>query len=309
MIMDLFEKFRVTQSLEHQYADALKYVLSAGTLSENRTGIDTLVHQHFYFQIKDVAGNFPILKGKKLFPHMALTEMLWFLQGRTDIKWLNDHKVNYWNSWQNDKGTIGKSYGYQFRNFNGVDQVDNVLNMLQNTPMSRRMIINLWNAGDITEMELEPCVYDYHFECTKASEKVIFMDLHVKQRSADMFLGVPYDFMLVGWIMKIFSEYLNQLNMGNVYIPRNVHYTTDNSHIYVNHKSQVEQYLHNVLDNKNSVIDSIMYVGFKLEKQHTNFDSFIGEIIDSWDGSKYSKVIIDKGYADVYPQIKAPVAV
>ena len=270
----------MSDNFEYYYADALRRVLDNGVLCENRTGIDTKSVQHQCFVIKDAVFNFPILRGKKVYPYMALKELIWMLLGRNDVKWLNEHGVKYWNEWAKEDGTIGKSYGYQYRNFGGVDQVKNLMNDIINNPMSRRHIVNLWNAADLDEMALPPCQYDYHFCCipNMLSPGDYFVDLHAHMRSADSFLGVPYNFMFssffLGLVCCYATYYCERKEMWNTkladgkmftrcYTPRNVYTICDDFHMYVNHEDAVRQYLANVEENKDGIIDTTTSVHFE----------------------------------------------
>ena len=129
-------------NFELVYAEALRDILLSCNIEENRTGINTYVKRNLNFAISNLNNALPVLKCKKVYPMKSLTEVIWFLLGRTDVKWLNDHNVNYWNSWVNSEGTIGKSYGYQFRNFNGVDQVAALIDGMINNTNSRKLMIN-----------------------------------------------------------------------------------------------------------------------------------------------------------------------
>lgn len=278
---------QIPSPFEYQYAQSLNRLLTEGVECKNRTGINTLVVQHQYFHIPNIIEHFPILRGKKLWPKMALKECIWMLLGKNDLKWLNDRKVTYWNEWEiKDEqtaerfhldaewiGTIGKSYGYQYRNFNGFDQVKALVEGMKKDPMGRRHIINLWNSADLHQMALPPCMYDFHFECTpvhnlsnnsQAHQQVVndnyyIVDLHAHVRSNDSFLGAPYDFMFCGWLLNIICNYLNHLtgnSNGSVYYkPNDIHYTADNYHLYVNHIDAAKQYLANVDENKDDIIN------------------------------------------------------
>ena len=278
---------QIPSPFEYQYAQSLNRLLTEGVECENRTGINTRVVQHQYFYIPNITENFPILRGKKLWPKMALKECLWMLMGKNDLKWLNDRKVTYWNEWSLteetiDKfdldaewiGTIGKSYGYQYRNFNGFDQVKALVENMKKDPMGRRHIINLWNSADLHQMALPPCMYDFHFECTPvhritnnnsqvhqqvANDIYYIVDLHAHVRSNDSFLGAPYDFMFCGWLLNIICNYLNHLGDGRdgsiYYKPNDIHYTADNYHLYINHIDAAKQYLANVDENLSGIID------------------------------------------------------
>lgn len=239
----------IPENYEFQYASSLERILREGIKQSNRTGIDTLVVQHQYFYLQNVNKNFPALRGKKIFPKLALKELIWFLSGRIDLKFLHNHNVHYWDEWEikegEFKGTVGKTYGYQFRNFNSIDQTEYIIRLLINDPLSRRIILNLWNPKDLPEMSISPCVYDYHFECTPITDNKYFVDLHVRSRSEDSFIGCPYDFCSVAWFLNILVSICNCLQNNNTYIARDVHFTCDNFHMYVNHEVQVKQYLMN----------------------------------------------------------------
>ncbi len=272
-------------SFEYQYAQSLRRIMKHGIQCKNRTGIDTLAVQHQYFHIQDITQAFPLLRGKKVYPKMALKEVIWMLFGKNDLKWLNDRKVTYWNEWEiKDEqsaekfdlgaewiGTIGKSYGYQYRNFNGFDQVEALLKEMKINPMGRRHIINLWNSSELNQMALPPCMYDFHFECTPTeklkgdSNEYYSVDLHAHVRSNDSFLGAPYDFMFCGWLLTLICNYLNQDSSyndgGKYYSPRDIHYTADNYHLYVNHIEAAKQYLANVDENLNQRVSSPSIIG------------------------------------------------
>lgn len=321
---------------EYQYAQSLNRILQEGVCCKNRTGIDTLAIQHQYFYFKNVNDNFPIIRGKKVYPKMALKEMIWMLNGRNDLKWLNDRKVTYWNEWEiNDIdtaekfnldaawiGTIGKSYGYQYRNFNGFDQVTALVDSMKKDPMGRRHIINLWNSSELHQMALPPCMYDFHFECipTERQDKSIYykVDLHVHVRSNDSFLGAPYDFMFCGWLINIICLYLNstteQTDECNYFKSNDIHYTADNYHLYVNHVEAANKYLANVEENKSNIINipSIINIGF-LEDFYHHYDKklTIDEYLDIIDNnmSKINIQLQTNMNIEEYGPIKATIAI
>lgn len=308
-------------NFEYQYAQSLDKVLTYGVETPTRSGM-TLSLQHQYFYLKNVNENFPVLHGKKMFPKMALKELMWFWNGRTDIKWLNERGVHYWNQWQykdgEHKGTVGKSYGWQYRNFNGVDQMVNLINEMVNNPTSRRLILDLWNSADLGQMYLQPCVYSYQFSCVPLDNDNYNIDLHVTQRSGDAFIGVPYDFCIVGWFLNIISEICSAIS-GKNFQARDVHYTVADYHIYVNHLLHVHQYFKNVRENKLDVINHpVQFYGqsdgeyaegdnfyeFKKNKELSSkeFNKYLGII----DANKYREFSVS--YQTIYPQIKAPVS-
>ena len=320
---------QIPSPFEYQYAQSLNRLLSEGVECKNRTGINTLVVQHQYFYIPNITEHFPILRGKKVYPKMALKECIWMLMGKNDTKWLNDRKVTYWNEWViNDIqtaekfdlnaewiGTIGKSYGYQYRNFNGFDQLKALVEGMKKDPMGRRHIINLWNSADLHQMALPPCMYDFHFECTPVNritnnnsqthhqDFYYIVDLHAHVRSNDSFLGAPYDFMFCGWLLTIICNYLNHLTGGSdgaiYYKPNDIHYTADNYHLYVNHIDAAKQYLANVDENLSGIIDipSIIAPCF--------LDDFYYHLEQLLTIDEYLE-ILDKNMPNINIQLQAP---
>ncbi len=303
------------ENFEYQYSDAIRKNLRYGVKSKNRTGIDTIVTQHQYFLLENVQMNFPILKGKKINHRLGLIETFWFMNGFTDVKWLEDRGVNYWKEWANKEGTIGKSYGYQFRNFNGIDNFKVLLNQIKTNPESRRLILNLWNASEIDQMTLPPCVMNYRFACTPVSygrTDKYFIDLHVLGRSEDSFLGLPYDFVNAAYFLNIVAYFSEKTCYPKVsYVPRNVHYVCEDFHLYENHIEQALQYLHNVDENKNNVIQQTAEL--KIQYRCLSDNKSIGKELDRFlklcDENKYSDFVIKKNYEDQYGMIKAPIAV
>lgn len=306
---------------EYQYAWAFDRIRKEGVLTKNRTGIDTVAVQHQYFYLSDVSYNFPILRGKKVYPKMALKELLWMLMGRTDVQWLRDRKVTYWDEWTLPDGTIGNSYGYQYRNFNGIDQLKELINSMCNNPTSRRHIISLWNASDLDKMALPPCMYDYHFSCIPVDDKspddkAYYVDMHVRARSNDSFLGVPYDFMFCGWFLNLLCVYLNNFSgSAYTYFVRDIHYTADDYHMYINHKSAVEQYVDNVVQDKGNVVtknQSVFYMNYAIFDNETinDIDDFL-KIIDKNTSTSNIKIIQigNVNHDFEYPPIKADIAV
>ena len=302
----------IEQNFETQYARSLENILENGVRCENRTGTDTLMIQHQYFFIENVLANFPIIKGKKVFPKLALKELMWMMNGRSDVKWLQDRGVTYWNEWANTDilsqiplGSIGKSYGHQMRNFNGTDQLEDLLKLLISNPMSRRLKISLWNPADLTQTTLPPCVDYYNFGCTphEKFDNAFYVDLHVHARSEDSFLGQPYDFMSVAWKLQIICHLASKFS-NKIFKARNIHYTADNYHMYVNHEEQVLTYLKNVEENKNNVINkqAIAQIG-------NNVYDDLNKFLLVSDNEKYKNFWISKYYDDEYDTIEAPIAV
>ena len=177
------------------------------------------------------------------------------------MKWLNDRGVSYWDEWVREDGTIGKSYGYQFRNFSGIDQIKLITDRIVNDTMSRRIILSLWNPNDLKDMALEPCQYDFHFTC---EPDIMLMNqykvhLHAHMRSTDSFLGLPYDIIFDALFLSIICNFCTSWKENKEYkafVPGNIYMTCDNFHLYTNHVDAAKQYTKNVIDNMYGVINS-----------------------------------------------------
>ncbi len=300
-------------SFERQYADSLKRVLNEGVKCHNRTGVDAYTVQHQDFIIEDIMNNFPGIKGKKVYPLMALKEILWMCHGRTDVKWLQDRGVTYWDEWAQEDGTIGKSYGYQYRNFNGIDQLQKLINDMIEYPESRRLILNLWNVNELDEMALAPCVYDFNFNCFNTGDNHYDVNLHVHVRSNDAFLGVPYDFMYAAWFLHIICKYISMYSQWR-FNPKNIYYTADNYHIYVNHIDQVKEYLKNTEENKDDILSiPIQLLGDCVLDTRIMGKMSFDEYLDKYEfvatKNKIVKLVPVKDLTFEYGPIKAPVAV
>jgi len=308
------------KSVEQQYAESFASFLlkTEADRMHNRTGIDTLVKSHQYFYYPTVMANFPILKCKKIYPKLALKELLWMLQGRTDLKWLHDRKVTYWDEWELEDGTIGKSYGYQYRNFNGVDQFNELVNEMINNPESRRLIISLWNPSDMSEMALPPCQFLYQFTCAPVikggvvAKDQYIVDLHTLQRSGDSFLGVPYNFVFNGWFLLLFCDLCSKISrvfgdQKKSFIPGDVHHTINNYHLYVNHLDQALEYIKNYEDPNNKVNDDHIICSIDVpERECSSIDAYLGFLSDNYNSDA---VVIKDPIPDQYGPIKADIAV
>lgn len=228
-----------------QYHDALRLVLDQGEVSTDRTGTGTTS----YFGLQSryrLADGFPLVTTKKLHLRSIIHELLWFLKGDTNIGYLKDNKVSIWDEWADANGDLGPVYGAQWRRFpmlepsgdsrdgeplffgRSVDQVENLVQMIRQSPDSRRLIVSAWNPGDVPKMALPPC----H---TLWQVRVLNGRLHLQlyQRSADMFLGVPFN---------IASYALLQVMLAHVtgYEPGDFVHTIGDAHIYANHMDQVQ---------------------------------------------------------------------
>ncbi len=231
------------RDFENSYQYMLFKCMNEGVEGTDRTGVGTRRLQHAYFEWEGMA----CIRRKKIWPQRAIFEMLWMLMGSTKIEPLKEKGINYWDSWVFDDGDFGPIYGHQFRNFgryceNGydtpADQLQNVIDLINNEPDSRRMIISLWNPCDLEKQALPPCHCFYQFTCVKDT-----LHLHVYQRSADAFLGVPYNFVMSSAFLGIVAEYTGK-KLGKV------HYTCADFHVYLNHLNAIKKYL-----NSNDLID------------------------------------------------------
>ncbi|MCB0770684.1 MAG: thymidylate synthase [Flavobacteriales bacterium] len=175
-----------------QYHDLLEHILDHGTRKTDRTGTGTI--SCFGYQMRfDLAQGFPLLTTKKLHTRSIIHELLWFLQGDTNIKYLQDNGVKIWDEWADANGNLGPVYGYQWRNWpapNGqsIDQITNLVEMIRKNPDSRRMIVTAWNPADVDRMALPPCHCLFQFYVADGK-----LSCQLYQRSADTFLGVPFN--------------------------------------------------------------------------------------------------------------------
>ena len=175
-----------------QYLDLLQHVLDHGILKEDRTGTGT--HSVFGYQMRfDLQDGFPLLTTKKLHLKSIIHELLWFLKGDTNVKYLQENGVRIWNEWADENGDLGHIYGYQWRSwpdYNGghIDQIKEAIHTIQNNPDSRRIIVSAWNVADLPQMNLPPCHAFFQFYVANGK-----LSLQLYQRSADIFLGVPFN--------------------------------------------------------------------------------------------------------------------
>ncbi|AUC53005.1 thymidylate synthase [Sagittula sp. P11] len=214
----------------HQYLDALRTVLKEGTDTTDRTGTGT--RSHFGLQCRyPLADGFPLVTTKKLHLRSIVHELLWFLSGDTNIGYLKDNGVSIWDEWADDNGDLGPVYGHQWRHWPSrkgeIDQIATLLDMIRNTPDSRRLIVSAWNPADVPDMALPPCHTLWQVRIAGGK-----LHLQLYQRSADMFLGVPFN---------IASYALLQHMIAHVtgYEPGDFIHTMGDAHIYSNHMEQV----------------------------------------------------------------------
>jgi thymidylate synthase len=214
------------------YLDLLNHILFKGTEKSDRTGTGTL--SVFGYQMRfDLQQGFPLLTTKKLHLRSIIHELLWFMKGDTNIKYLNDNNVNIWNEWADSNGNLGPVYGHQWRSwqcFDGstVDQIAEVIKLIKTNPDSRRIIVSAWNVGDIDKMALPPCHVLFQFYV--ANNK---LSCQLYQRSADIFLGVPFNIASYALLTMIVANVCG-LQYGDF-----IH-TFGDAHLYSNHLDQAK---------------------------------------------------------------------
>ena len=213
-----------------QYLTLLDRILTEGTKKTDRTGTGTI--SLFGNQMRfDMSKGFPLLTTKKLHLKSIIYELLWFLRGDTNVKYLQEHGVRIWNEWADENGDLGPVYGHQWRSWpdhNGgtIDQIQNVLNQIKNAPDSRRMIVSAWNVADIDDMKLPPCHCLFQFYVADGK-----LSLQLYQRSADTFLGVPFNIASYALLLQMMAQ-VTGLKPGEF-----IH-TTGDTHLYLNHLEQ-----------------------------------------------------------------------
>ena len=215
-----------------QYLDLLDRILTEGVKKEDRTGTGTIsvFGNQMRFNLED---GFPLLTTKKLHLKSIIYELLWFLRGDTNIKYLKDHGVSIWDEWADENGELGPVYGHQWRSWpdeNGgtIDQIQNVVNQIKNNPDSRRMIVSAWNVAEVERMALPPCHTMFQFYVANGR-----LSLQLYQRSADTFLGVPFNIASYALLLQMMAQ-VTGLKAGDF-----IH-TTGDTHLYLNHIEQAK---------------------------------------------------------------------
>jgi len=213
----------------------MRHVMETGAIKGDRTGTGT--RSVFGYQMRfDLADGFPCLTTKKLHLKSIIHELLWFLQGDTNIKYLNDNGVSIWNDWADESGDLGPVYGHQWRSWptpNGgtVDQIANLLDQIRNTPDSRRLIVSAWNVADVDNMALPPCHCLFQFYVADGK-----LSCQLYQRSADIFLGVPFNIASYALLTMMMAQ-VTGLEAGEF-----IH-TFGDAHLYSNHIEQTQTQL------------------------------------------------------------------
>lgn len=212
------------------YLNLMQHILDHGVRKDDRTGTGTL--SVFGYQMRfDLSAGFPLVTTKKCHLRSIIHELLWFLQGSTNIKYLNDNQVTIWDEWADENGELGPVYGKQWRawptqNGDTIDQITNVIKDIQNNPDSRRLIVSAWNVGEIPHMALAPCHALFQFYVANGK-----LSCQLYQRSADVFLGVPFNIASYALLTMMIAQVCG-LQVGEF-----VH-TLGDAHLYVNHIEQ-----------------------------------------------------------------------
>jgi thymidylate synthase len=215
-----------------QYLELMRHVRDHGTRKEDRTGTGTV--SVFGYQMRfNLAAGFPLVTTKKCHMRSIIHELLWFLRGDTNIRYLHDNKVTIWDEWADGNGDLGPIYGYQWRSWPAasgasIDQISQVIEQLKNNPDSRRIIVSAWNVGDIDNMALPPCHAFFQFYVADGR-----LSCQLYQRSADIFLGVPFNIASYALLTMMMAQ-VTGLEAGDF-----VH-TFGDAHLYLNHLEQAE---------------------------------------------------------------------
>lgn len=215
-----------------QYLNLLNRILTEGTQKGDRTGTGTL--SIFGHQMRfDLRDGFPLLTTKKLHLKSIIYELLWFLRGDTNVRYLQEHGVRIWNEWADENGELGPVYGHQWRSWpdykgGTIDQIKNVMDMIKHNPDSRRMLVTAWNPAEVEDMALPPCHCLFQFYVADGR-----LSLQLYQRSADSFLGVPFNIASYALLLQMIAQ-VTGLEAGEF-----IH-TTGDTHLYLNHLEQAK---------------------------------------------------------------------
>jgi thymidylate synthase len=262
-----------------QYHDLLRHVLAHGHRKHDRTGTGTISVLGYQMRF-DLNAGFPLLTTKKVHLKSIIHELLWFLQGSTNIAYLKENGVTIWDEWADAEGNLGPVYGYQWRNWpkpdgSHIDQITQVVEMIKSNPDSRRLIVSAWNVADVEKMKLPPCHAFFQFYVADGR-----LSCQLYQRSADIFLGVPFNIASYALLTMMVAQVCG-LKLGDF-----VH-TLGDAHIYLNHLEQVNEQLQR---------DFRPLPSMRINPEVTDIFGF-----------KYDDFTLEN--YDPHPPIKAPVAV
>ena len=252
-----------------QYLNLLDHVIKNGVKKEDRTGTGTI--STFGYQMRfNLQDGFPLLTTKKLHLKSIIYELLWFLNGDTNIKYLNDNKVKIWDEWADANGDLGNVYGHQWRSWpapNGgsVDQISQIIDSIKNSPDSRRHIVSAWNVADLNNMALPPCHILFQFYVANGK-----LSCQLYQRSADIFLGVPFNIASYAILLKIVAQATGLEAYEFIH-------TLGDAHIYLNHIEQVKLQL----SREPKVLPNLKINPDKKDIFSFDFDDFVLKNYDS----------------------------
>ena len=264
--------------VDRQYEDLLARIMTEGAVKTDRTGTGT--RSLFGAQLRyDLSQGFPLITTKRVHVKSVVGELLWFLQGESNVRWLQERGIRIWNEWANEDGELGPVYGVQWRRWETasgeqIDQIAKTLETLKSDPDSRRMLVSAWNVGALADMALEPC--HAFFQLYVANGR---LSVQLYQRSADMFLGVPFNIASYSLLTHMFAQQAG-LELGDFI------WTGGDCHIYSNHLDQVTEQLSR---------DPYPFPRLALKKAASLFDYDFDDV-----------VMTDYRH---HPAIKAPVAV
>lgn len=214
------------------YLDLLRHILDRGVSKSDRTGTGTL--STFGYQMRfDLAAGFPLVTTKKLHLKSIIYELLWFLRGETNVAYLKEHSVSIWNEWADSEGELGPIYGYQWRSWptgdgQHIDQIGEVVERIRTDPDSRRLIVSAWNVGQLSQMALPPCHVMFQFYVAEGK-----LSCQLYQRSADVFLGVPFNIASYALLTLMVAQVTNLA-------PGEFIHTLGDAHLYQNHLAQAK---------------------------------------------------------------------
>ena len=223
-----------------QYLQLLRHIREHGVRKTDRTGTGTL--SVFGYQARfDLSQGFPLVTTKKLHLKSIIYELLWFLKGDTNVKYLHDHGVSIWDEWADENGELGPIYGKQWRSWPGpdgktIDQISRTLDLIRRNPDSRRIVVNAWNVGELEQMSLTPCHALFQFWVAPCASGPAKLSCQLYQRSADMFLGVPFNIASYALLTHMFAQQCD-LAVGEFV------WTGGDCHLYVNHLDQADEQL------------------------------------------------------------------
>ena len=292
----------MTSYHDKKYIDLVNHIYENGVMKPNRTGVDTVGVFGYQMRFDLSDGTIPLLTTKKMHTRSIIHEILWYLQGSSNIKYLNDNGVTIWDEWTDDQGELGPVYGVQWRKWqkynwipgtgvgtvwepdhyevSSVDQIAQIVDKLKNNPLDRRLIVSAWNVAELPDMKLPPCHYSFQLNAVPTFGESYKLSLLINQRSCDVGLGVPFNIAQYAILLRMFCEVADMT-------PGELIWNGGDTHIYVNHINALDEQI------KREPFPSPV---FKFARKVDDIDDF-----------KYDDFVIE-GY-ESHPTIKMEVAV